>query len=659
MKDTANHETAGATEALLAGQKQVLEMLATGADLTDVLAALVQLIEVHSDGLLGSILVRRPACDQFYLGIAPSLPKSYVEALSQAPITPPYLGPCGRATHLGEEVATNDIATDERWSREWRDMVLDDGLRSCFSAPIFASNGTVLGSFGLYRRERGEAKPRDQELFAMATHLAGISIESKQAEQALRDSEARLQRILDIETAGIIYFDPAGDITQANDAFLRMGGYTREDVKEGRLRWHELTPPEWMPASRRAIEQLKTMGSTVPYEKEYYRKDGSRWWGLFAAKGLSETEGVEFILDITERKRSEAALREAHLQLEAALSAGGVMTWVWDIREDRMKGSESFARLFAVDPQRAAEGLPLRVFVDALHEDDRERVLQEVNRAIETGVPYAADYRVWNADGQLRWVSARGQVEYDAAGRAKMFPGALVDITERKQAEEARRRWEIERSLDAQLTAERQRVGRELHDGLRQQLVGLTMLSTTVSKKLQASASPEAEMMQEFVTLIGDANEQLRQFIDGLVPAKIEAGSLLAALERASSNIERWYGIGCVLHAGRTIKLGDDFANHLYHIAREAMTNAARHADASRIDVSLRADDDSVMLQVQDDGKGLPADYDKRGSMGMANMRRRAELIGAKLTIESKGGTTISCMLPLGESLPESPVLHT
>jgi signal transduction histidine kinase len=84
-----------------------------------------------------------------------------------------------------------------------------------------------------------------------------------------------------------------------------MSGYSREDLAEGRLRWDVMTPPEWMPHSLKAIEELKTTGRTTPYEKEYIRKDGSRWWGLFAATSLNEEESVEFVIDVTERKRAE------------------------------------------------------------------------------------------------------------------------------------------------------------------------------------------------------------------------------------------------------------------------------------------------------------------------------------------------------------------
>jgi PAS domain S-box-containing protein len=145
---------------------------------------------------------------------------------------------------------------------------------------------------------------------------AGAAV--RQAAAAQGDGGELFRKILEIETVGVIFFDPAGDITQANDAFLRMAGYTREDLAAGLLRWDRMTPPEWMPASLRAIDQLRTFGSTVPYEKQYYRKDGSRFWGLFAAKGLSEHQGVEFILDVTEGKATEAALREAQESAEAA-----------------------------------------------------------------------------------------------------------------------------------------------------------------------------------------------------------------------------------------------------------------------------------------------------------------------------------------------------
>jgi PAS domain S-box-containing protein len=155
----------------------------------------------------------------------------------------------------------------------------------------------------------------DGQLTGYVTSVHNIT-QRKQAEKALRESEELMRRAFAIETVGIIFFKTDGLITDANQAFLRMSGYSQEDVQQGRARWDVMTPPEFLPASHIAIHELLTKGETTPYEKQYIRKDGSRWWGLFAAKRITENEGVEFILDITERKQTQEALERLNLELE-------------------------------------------------------------------------------------------------------------------------------------------------------------------------------------------------------------------------------------------------------------------------------------------------------------------------------------------------------
>ncbi|MBI3897332.1 MAG: PAS domain S-box protein [Gammaproteobacteria bacterium] len=141
--------------------------------------------------------------------------------------------------------------------------------------------------------------------------LAHDITERKHTEEVLREREERLQLALAIETVGIIFFGLDGRITDANEAFLQMSGYGWEELAAGNVCWDMMTPAEFMPASCKAVEQLKTLGRTVPYEKQYIRKDGSRWWGLVAATLLSDDEGVEFIIDVTERRQAEEALKQA------------------------------------------------------------------------------------------------------------------------------------------------------------------------------------------------------------------------------------------------------------------------------------------------------------------------------------------------------------
>jgi PAS domain S-box-containing protein len=169
----------------------------------------------------------------------------------------------------------------------------------------FTQESAVMGKwFDAYAFRIGEENnPRVALLFT------DIS-EHRNAELALRASEERLQKTVSIETVGVIYFDLDGVIHDGNAAFARMSGYTLEEIRTNGIRWDVLTPPEFMEVTMHSREELLTKGQNTPYEKQYIRPDGSRWWGLFAGKRLSDNECVEFVVDITETKEIEHRLEE-------------------------------------------------------------------------------------------------------------------------------------------------------------------------------------------------------------------------------------------------------------------------------------------------------------------------------------------------------------
>jgi two-component system CheB/CheR fusion protein len=129
--------------------------------------------------------------------------------------------------------------------------------------------------------------------------------ERKGSEEAIRQSEERLRRVLDTDTVGVLFFDEAGTLIDANGAFLRMTGYTRSEVEARQLSWRLMTPPEWMDVSAEEMRKLKETRRIGPYEKEYFRKDGSRSWMLFAGSRLEDGTLVEYCIDISDRKRAE------------------------------------------------------------------------------------------------------------------------------------------------------------------------------------------------------------------------------------------------------------------------------------------------------------------------------------------------------------------
>jgi PAS domain S-box-containing protein len=143
--------------------------------------------------------------------------------------------------------------------------------------------------------------------------------EAKRAEEALRASETKFRRLLESSIIGVVFWDLHGDLFGANDLFLDMIGYTREDLQQGRLSWKNLTPPEYARVDDRAIAELLATGTCVPFEKEYIRKDGGRISVLIGSAMLEghNDKGSSFIMDITERKLAEANLRETTEQLRA------------------------------------------------------------------------------------------------------------------------------------------------------------------------------------------------------------------------------------------------------------------------------------------------------------------------------------------------------
>ena len=146
---------------------------------------------------------------------------------------------------------------------------------------------------------------------------AAISLENTRLYRDLEEREAKIRRLVDANIIGIFIWNLHGEIIEANEAFLQMVGYSREDLVSGCIRWTDLTPPEWRDLTDRSQTQLKATGTLQPYEKEYFRNDGSRVPVLIGAAIFDRNgqEGVAFVLDLSKQKRAEAAFQKAQTEL--------------------------------------------------------------------------------------------------------------------------------------------------------------------------------------------------------------------------------------------------------------------------------------------------------------------------------------------------------
>src|SRR5919199_3498897 len=315
-------------ESLVNGQTRVLEMIATGASLSDVLDSLTRMIEEHSSGMLCSILLLDRNGINLRHGAAPSLPETYNSAIDGVAIGP-NAGSCGTAAYLGKLIIVADIASDPLWI-DYRELALSHELRACWSTPILSKNGSVLGTFAMYYHEPNSPSPQDLKLLSIATHIAGIAIERKRAQEeqeqaftALHQSEARFRGLVESNVIGIILADLKGNITDANDAFLQMVGYTRCELLRGNLRWDKMTAPEYRGLDEGAIAELTSSGVCTPFEKELICKDGRRVPAMVGGALVEESQqnAVCFVLDISDRKIAEQKIREQAALLDITTDA--------------------------------------------------------------------------------------------------------------------------------------------------------------------------------------------------------------------------------------------------------------------------------------------------------------------------------------------------
>jgi PAS domain S-box-containing protein len=268
---------------------------------------------------------------------------------------------------------------------------------------------------------------------------AAVSLENARLYNDLQEREAKVRRLVDSNIIGIVISDFEGRILEANEAFLDIIGYSREDLVLGRLRWTDLTPSEWRDADDQALAELRLTRKAQPCEKEYIRKDGSRVTVLIGSTMLDdrEHEGVSFVLDLTERKQTEKALRQSESYLSEAQRLSSTGSWAWVPARDEIRyWSEECFRIVGFDP--AKEPPPMETIFERIHPDDRAKAAEVMERAPHDKADFTLDYRVIHPGGRVRDLHLVGHPVFSASGDLAEFVGTVIDVTERKQAEEQR-----------------------------------------------------------------------------------------------------------------------------------------------------------------------------------------------------------------------------
>jgi PAS domain S-box-containing protein len=349
--------------------------------------------------------------------------------------TGPY---CETVMKTGQPLLVPDARENEAWKANPHVRL---GMISYLGVPIGWPDGGIFGTICVRDNKRNEYSEAYLKLLLHFRDMLQAELKSlARFHGEIEEREAKIRRLVDANIIGIFVWDVEGRILEANDAFLHLVGYDRGDLASARMRWTDLTPAEWRERDERARAELSSTGTVQPYEKEYFRKDGDRvpvliGGALFEQSG---SEGVAFVLDLTERNRAEGALRESEYKLRQIIETVPSLLWSTDPAGEPTQLSQRMLDYSGMQFEDFLHG-GWEAFI---HPDDFPETARAFYQAIQVGTSYQAVNRLRRADGEFRWHQTRGEPLRDREGQIVQWYGLSVDIDERKKAEERLRRSE-------------------------------------------------------------------------------------------------------------------------------------------------------------------------------------------------------------------------
>jgi len=434
-----------------------------------------------------------------------------------------------------------------------------------------------------------------------------------------KERERELERVKDffteaerLGTLGAWEFNDDGDVVWTTGT-RRIHGVD-DDFEPTMERVLEFIHPDDRETIQTAIEDALEAGEPYEVEVRLQTADGEERWVRARGKPVEGRPDTVrgFIQDITEQRARERELTDAKSQIEAAVEAGAVGTWEWHIPENALLVGPEFSRKFGVDPDAAREGVPLERFTSSIHEADRERVEGLIQAAVESCGGYEAEYRVRDADGDMRWVVARGRVECDESGDPIRFPGALTDVTERKRYEQRLERQNERLEEFASVVSHDLRNPLNVADG-----------------RLEMAM---AECDSDYLDDVSRAHDRMWSLIEDLLTLaregddveEVERVDIADLVEACWANVETADGDLTVDEAA-TI-LAD--RNRLTQLLENLLRNAVEHGGT---DVTVAVGRLEDGFYVEDDGPGIPAEA--RDQAFSAGFSTREEGTGFGLSI--------------------------
>lgn len=492
----------------------------------------------------------------------------------------------------------------------------------------------MLWHNAVIRAENGEV---------VATLGSGIDVtERRQAEDALRESEQRFRSLFEGAPDAIFVEDLEGNVLDVNPAACRLH-HTARDTLIG-TNVGDLVPPDQREAAMRDFRRL-VQGDVSLLQTYRWAVDQHAIPVEIQASQIlyaGQPALLLFVRDVSERVEVEEALKESRARAQAIMET--TVDAVVTIDEQGVIESVNPAteRIFGYTPEEMI-GRNVELLMSLPYRKAHDRYLQ---RYLETGkkkvIGIGREVVARRKDGSTFPIDLA--VSEVRLGRRRVFTGFIRDISERRRLEHEVIRISVE---------ERQRIGRDLHDGLGSLLTGIAMGAQGLAQARKRGQPIQAEDLEHLAQMVEEGAAQAQALARGLNPVRLDREGLPAALQELVGTTRLLTKVACLFDAGEALPaLNGLVATQLYWIAQEALHNAVKHARAKRIEVRLIVDKGDLVLTIRDDGTGLSNDPKTRDGTGLHIMPYRANLIGATFSIDAapEGGTLVSCRLPLEEA---------
>lgn len=485
----------------------------------------------------------------------------------------------------------------------------------------------------------------------------------KEAQEELFRSKEYFQSLIENAQDIITVMDHSGIIRFMSPAIERILGYGHGELI-GRDAFQYVHENDVQEVKKLFEEVVSTPDHTATAEFRFMHKCNGWVFLESIAKNVEDSHDGPIVVvnsrDVTERKHAIQKLEDHKIQLSKAQKIAKVGSWEWYPETGEVNWSDEMARIYGFDPDEFDRDY--QTFSDHQHPEDRQRMEKKIKQTLEEKGSFVVEHRIIRPDGEQRILQGRGEVVTDENGEVVKMIGTGQDITEQKETEQKLRDYSeqlrnLSEKIERAREDERIRIARQVHDELGQMLTVLKMDVSMMRGELQKHVSKDildyfnsqaAKVLDRINVII----KSVQRITTELRPEVLDDLGLKEAIDWQAGEFEKTFDIKTdyTSYVDDTDFLNDEKSTTLFRIFQETLTNVARHAEASQVDIVLKKENEILYLIISDDGVGITEDQKTASSsLGIIGMRERTQYLGGDMKIEGEQGegTTVILQLPV------------